>query len=132
MRRFAYTFLVVMLSLVHCCFMTGQGSVAGKITGVVTDPVGAVVPGAVVTVSSPAMLQSKTQKSVEGGVYSLESLPPGEYQLTCSMPGFKGYQQKGLVLTAGFTATINITLATGDTTETIEVSGADPIVDVQS
>ena len=73
-----------------------------------TDALGAVVEGAVVTVSSPALLQSKTQKSVEGGVYSLESLPPGEYHVLCSMPGFKGYEQTGIILTAGFTATVNI------------------------
>ena len=112
--------------------LLGQASVSGKITGVVTDATGAVVVGSTVTATSAALLKPKTFTSVNGGVYLLEELPPGEYQLTASMPGFKGFQEKGIILTASFIATVNISLSTGDAADTIEVSGSDPVVDVQS
>jgi hypothetical protein len=124
--------LFLLLFTFPATLLLGQGSVAGSITGIVTDPQGSVISGAVVTVTSPALLTPKTQKSIEGGVYLVEQLPPGEYQVTASLTGFKGFQQKGIVLTASFKATVNISLAIGDASETVTVSGSDPIVDVQS
>ena len=59
--------------------LLGQASVSGKITGVVTDAQGAAIQGATVTATGPALLKPKTFKSVNGGVYELEDLPPGEY-----------------------------------------------------
>jgi hypothetical protein len=109
-----------------------QGSVAGTITGVVTDSQGSVIEGATISVSSPAMMKPRSQQTVAGGTYLIEQLPPGEYQLTCSMPGFRGFLQKGVVLTAGFTATVKISLSLGETSETVTVTGLDPVVDVQS
>jgi Carboxypeptidase regulatory-like domain len=125
--------LLLLLLLTPGPLLLAQGSVSGKITGTVTDPQGAVVSGAVVTVSSPAILNPKSEKSVGNGAFLLDSLPPGEYQVTCSLPGFKSFVEKGIVLTAGFTATINIELSLGAASETVTVSGNDiPTVDVQS
>jgi hypothetical protein len=124
---------VLLLLLIPTGYALGQASVSGSITGVVTDPQGAVITGAVVTVTSPALLTAKTQKSVAGGVYLVEQLPPGIYQITCSLPGFKSFQQTGIVLNAGFTATVDIGLSLGDTSETVTVTGNDsPVVDVTS
>ncbi len=131
MQKFLLCFLSLAFALPSAPLL-GQAAVAGKITGVVTDPQGAVIQGAIVTATSTALLQPKVQKSVAGGVYELEDLPPGEYQLTASMPGFKGFVEKGIVLTASFVATVNIPLATGDAADTITVTGSDPVVDVQS
>jgi Carboxypeptidase regulatory-like domain len=131
MRNFVLRILILLF--VPSSFLLAQGSVAGSITGIVTDPQGAVISGAVVTISSAAMLTPKSEKSVAGGVYLVENLPPGEYEITCSLPGFKNFLEKGVVLTAGFTATVNIGLALGDASETVTVSSSDtPIVDVES
>jgi Carboxypeptidase regulatory-like domain/TonB dependent receptor len=130
MRNFVLR--ILLLLLVPASFAVAQSSVSGSITGVVLDPQNAVITGAVVTVNGPALLTPKTQKSISGGVYLLEQLPPGEYTITCSLPGFKSFEEKGVVLTAGFTATVNINLAIGDTSETVTVSGSDPVVDVTS
>ena len=131
MRNFVLRVLLVLL--VPTGYALGQAAVSGSITGVVMDPQGAVIAGAVVTVSGPALLTPKTQKSVEGGDYLVNQLPPGTYQITCSLPGFKTYEESGIVLTAGFTATVNISLALGDTSQTVTVSGTDaPVVDVTS
>jgi Carboxypeptidase regulatory-like domain/TonB dependent receptor len=128
---------ILRIALIYCLipasYALAQGSVAGSMTGVVVDPQGASISGAVVTVSGPAMLTPKSEKSVAGGVYLIENLPPGEYRLTCALPGFKGFEENGIVLTAGFTATVNISLAIGDTSETVTVMGsATPVVDVES
>ncbi|MGA1984188.1 MAG: carboxypeptidase regulatory-like domain-containing protein [Acidobacteriaceae bacterium] len=121
------------LCLIPSAYLWGQGSVAGSITGVVTDPQGGVIEGAVVTVSSAAMLNPKSEKTVAGGVYLVEQLPPGEYHVTCTLPGFKVFQEDGIVLTAGFKATVNITLVLGDASQSITVSSGDtPVVDVES
>jgi len=134
MRSFIVRILIFSFAvLLPPATLLGQGSVAGSIKGVVMDPQGGVITAAVITVSSAAMLNPKSEKSVAGGVFLFEQLPPGEYEITCSFPGFKTFEQKGVVLTAGFTATININLALGDTSQTVTVSGSDtPIVDVQS
>src|ERR1700677_1275215 len=123
MRKFVLR--ILLLLLVPSGYAFSQASVSGSITGVVLDPQGAVITGAVVTVTSPALLTAKTQKSVAGGVYLVEQLPPGIYQITCSLPGFKSFQQTGIVLNAGFTATVDIGLSLGDTSETVTVTGND-------
>jgi hypothetical protein len=88
----------ILLFLLALCFLLpvlssaplqAQSSVSGTITGVVLDPQGAALVGADITVSGSAMLNPKSQKSVAGGVFLIESLPPGEYQITCNIPGFK-------------------------------------------
>ena len=80
MHKSAARLLLIVLALLLApnSVLLGQGSVSGTITGTVTDASGAVVAGAVVTATSPALLKPKTQVSVSGGVYSLEQLPPGE------------------------------------------------------
>jgi hypothetical protein len=131
MSKFKLSVLLVLFSLAGRAFP--QASVSGSITGVVLDPQGAVISGAQITVSGPALLKPKAEKSVEGGVYLLEQLPPGEYSVTCVMPGFKTFQQSGIVLTAGFKATVNMTLSLGEESQIISVTGADsPVVDVTS
>jgi hypothetical protein len=134
MRNFILCTLILSLFvLLPSASLLGQGSVAGSITGVVADPQGGVITGAVVTVSSPAMLTPKSEKTVEGGVFLIENLPPGEYQITCAFPGFKTFEQKGVVLTAGFKATVDISLSLGDASQTVTVSSSDtPVVDVES
>jgi hypothetical protein len=131
MRKIVLCFLLLFISG-FSAQMFAQGSVSGSIKGVVTDASGAVVVGADITVTSKALLKPKMQKSTAGGVYLIEDLPPGEYQLTAAMPGFKGFQEKGIILTASFVATVNIPLNTGEASDTIMVTGADPVVDVQS
>lgn len=131
MRKFLIR--ILLLLFVPTSYVLGQGAVAGSITGVVLDSQGGAIAGAVVSVTGPAILNPKSEKSVAGGVYLIEQLPPGEYELTCTMPGFKVFEQKGVVLTAGFKATVDVTLSLGDVSQTITVTGQDaPVVDVES
>ena len=131
MRKFVVTLLVLFFAT-PALKVWAQGSISGSIKGVVMDAQGAVITGAEIEVTGPSLLKPKQQRSSAGGVYLIEALPPGQYTVKATMPGFKTFVESGIVLTASFVATVNVPLATGETSDTITVSGADPVVDVQS
>ena len=66
------------------------------------------------------------------GRYDIINLRPGTYQVAFSLPGFRGVLREGIVLEGAFAARVNAELAVGSVEETITVSGASPVVDVQS
>src|SRR4029450_4684588 len=66
------------------------------------------------------------------GLYRIVNLPPGTYSVTFSLPGFNQVKRDGIELTGSFTAQIDGELTVGGVTETLTVTGASPIVDVQS
>ena len=101
--------------------------------GTVKDTSGAVMPGVTVEAASPALIeQVRSAVTDENGVYRIIDLRPGVYTLTFSLPGFNTITRQGLELAANFTATINVELTVGTLQESITVSGASPVVDVQS
>jgi hypothetical protein len=108
-----------------------QVSTTGKITGAVVDPSGAGVAAVNVTVKSPALLAQRTTQTAADGSYLFDLLPPGTYELAVGAPGFRSYRETGIVITAGFTATVNPKLAVGEVTQTITVE-SEPVVDLQS
>jgi hypothetical protein len=105
----------------------------GSITGIVRDTSGAVLPGVTVEASSPILIE-KTRSVVSSGdgVYRIVNLLPGTYTVTATLPGFATYKRDAIEIAGDFTATINIDLRVGTQEETITVTGASPIVDVQS
>jgi len=111
--------------------LSAQVSTTGKITGTVMDSSGAAVPGAAVSVKSTALLAARSTHTEADGSYLFDLLPPGSYELTVTAPGFRTYTQTGIVLTAGFTATINSKLQVGEVTQVVKVEG-EPVVDLQS
>src|SRR5207247_3789365 len=66
------------------------------------------------------------------GLYKIADLRPGDYAVTFTLPGFSTVRRDGIILSAGFTATVNAELRVGTVEETITVSGATPMVDVQN
>ena len=90
-----------------------QVSTAGTITGSVVDASGASVPGAKITIQGPALMTARTAVSQTDGGFLIDLLPVGTYQLGVEASGFKRFVQNGLVLQAGFTATVNAILEPG-------------------
>jgi hypothetical protein len=111
--------------------LTAQVSTTGKITGTVTDSSGAAVPNAAVSVKSTALLAPRSTHTEADGGYLFDLLPPGTYELTVTAPGFSTNSQTGIVLTAGFTATVNSKLQVGEVTQVVKVEG-EPVIDLQS
>ncbi len=135
--RFPYSFrksgwvVLAIILFLSVSSTSGQVSITGKITGVVTDASGAAVPNATVTVKSTALMAARTMSSQGDGSYLFDLLPPGTYSLTVSASGFKTAEQTNIVITSGFTATVNAKLAVGEITQTVTVEG-EPVVDVKT
>jgi Carboxypeptidase regulatory-like domain/TonB dependent receptor-like, beta-barrel len=123
-------FVSLILSLLPV-LLAAQVSVTGKITGVVADPSGAGVPGVPVTVKSAALLAQRSTQTQSDGSYLFDLLPPGTYELTVAAPGFRSFRETGIIITAGFTATVNPKLVVGELAQTVSVE-SEPVVDLQN
>src|SRR5438270_6014521 len=99
-----------------------------SLRGTVTDPKGAVVSGASVTLSDPATGFSRTTKTDSQGAYQFLELPPATYQMTVTASGFATVKQTDIKLMVNTPATLNPTLQVTGGTVTIEVTGAAPLV----
>jgi hypothetical protein len=105
----------------------------GNIAGLITDATGAILPGVTVEAASPALIERTRTVTTDGqGRYLVEALPAGPYKITFTIAGFRTVIREGIQLTTGFTATVNAELAVGSVAETVTVSGATPLVDVQN
>jgi hypothetical protein len=123
--------LTVLFAVACLSLLQAQVSTTGKITGVVTDASGASVANASITVKGSALMAERTSPAQADGSYLFDLLPPGTYELTTSAQGFQTLRQTGIVLNAGFTATVNSRLKVGQVQETVTVAG-EPVVDVQA
>ena len=105
----------------------------GSIAGAVTDRTGGVLPGVTVEATSPALIEGGRTTVTDGaGRYGLEALRPGVYTVTFRLQGFSTFVREGIELTTAFTATVNAEMTVGALEETVTVSGAAPLVDVQN
>jgi len=100
----------------------GQSIVTGGLSGVVTDPTGAVVVGATLTLKNPATGSALTTATAGSGEFVFALLKPGEYTLSVTKEGFKTSSRIVTVL-LGTTVNANIALEVGASSMTVEVSG---------
>ena len=104
-----------------------------SIVGVVTDTSGAVLPGATVEASSDVLIERVRSVVTDGsGRYTIIDLRPGTYVVTFGLEGFTKVRREGIELTGSFAAQVNASLGVGTLQETVTVTGASPVVDVQS
>jgi hypothetical protein len=99
----------------------GQLAGTGNIQGTVSDPTGAVIPSAQVTVTNQATGIKHQTVSSGGGVFSFPNLAVGTYNLSATASGFKTYSQKGIVLEVGSNIGINVSLSIGEASQQVEV-----------
>jgi hypothetical protein len=104
----------------------------GRFTGTVTDSQGAVLPGVTVTVKSPSLMGVRTTVTEGDGKYSIASLPSGPYELTFELSGFQTFNRQGVILAIGQILTIDGQLQVATLQESVTVTGASPVVDMQS
>ena len=101
-----------------------QSIAAGTVSGQVSDPQKAVVPGAEVTLLDVATNASRTAVTNEAGRYVFVNVPPGTYDITVGLAGFSTTKISAQKVTVGEELTINVTLAVGAISDTIEVTAA--------
>src|SRR5690349_22621180 len=102
---------------------------SGNIAGLVEDPSGAVIPNAEISVKQNSTGEVRTTRTTGSGEFSVTFLQPGSYSVTASAGGFKSKTLSDITLRVDQTANLRITLEIGSSTETVEVTGAAPLVD---
>jgi hypothetical protein len=105
---------------------SAQLSGKGEIKGLITDPTGAVVPGATVVATSTTRGIKITRKSTSSGDYDISPLDADTYTLTVSANGFKTTSQENVVVDALEIASVNLSLNVGTADESVTVSSAPP------
>jgi Carboxypeptidase regulatory-like domain len=128
MRRVA----VFVLCLAGALASFAQVTTTARIDGVVTDQQNAVVPGAQVVVTQTATGQTLHAVTDEKGYWVLPSLQTGTYKVTVTHAGFKAVTNENVVIEAGVPATVNVSLAVGNATETVEVTAGATVVQTDS
>src|SRR5208337_1578040 len=121
------------LSVCILCLCAGSVAFAqagrGSISGLVSDPTGAIVNGAQVTALNQATGVALHTVTSAAGLYSFVSLTPGVYVVTASQKGFESVAQKNVLVTVDQVTTANIALRVGSVAETVEVTETSELVD---
>jgi len=120
-RILQFRFLVVVLFLVFPALAYAQD--AATLTGTVRDNTGAVIPNASVSLKNTATGTVRELKTNTSGEYVAAAVPPGAYDLTVTVVGFRKYQARGVTLRVAQNARIDVTLQVGNTHEEVTVHG---------
>jgi hypothetical protein len=123
--RFGIVAGALVLSAAFALAQAGRGS----ISGLVSDPTGAIVNGAQVTALNHATGVALHTVTSAAGLYSFVSLTPGVYVVTASQKGFESVAQDNVPVTVDQVSTVNIALRVGNVAETVEVTATPELVD---
>ena len=128
---------IISSMIVLCALLLSASSAAaqqttGIITGRIVDDQGAAVPGATVTGKNAATGFSRTDVSDGEGIFRLNALPVGTYDITTELQGFTKVENKGIVVNVGQTLDLNFTLKLATVQETITVNAESPLIQTSS
>jgi hypothetical protein len=124
---------VTVIASVGLFLLPAAASAQSAITGAVRDATGAVLPGVTIEAASPALIERvRTAVSDAQGRFAIIDLRPGIYTVTFTVQGFNTFVQSGIDLPSNFTATVNADMKLGTLAESVTVTGASPVVDVQN
>jgi hypothetical protein len=122
--------LLALFALLVPVIATAQSIVTGAISGIVSDPTGAVIVGASISLKNPDTGETQAVVSSASGVYNFALLKPGHYNLTVSKEGFKT-AQLGVDVILGQIAAANVKLETGSISTTVEVTAAGQLLQTE-
>src|SRR6185437_7270356 len=109
---------------------TNAQVVGATLSGVVTDPSGAVIVGAQVTITNSDTAVSRVVKTDAAGLYTAPNLLPGTYEVSTVAQGFNTVVESGVVLTVAAKQLLNIQLAVGRNTQQVTITAAEPTVEL--
>jgi len=105
-----------------------QLSGTGAISGTVTDPTGAAIPGATVTATNVDTNVQTVRTTTSAGDYDITPLLPGNYMVTFFAKGFEGYKQENVTVNALSTVPLTVKLTIGSAAETVTITAAPPVI----
>ncbi|MDE3110421.1 MAG: carboxypeptidase regulatory-like domain-containing protein, partial [Acidobacteriota bacterium] len=128
------TLLAAWVATVMLCVSLAyaQSAGTGAIAGTVSDPSGAAVANAKVTLTSLATGQTRTATTGQNGDYRFSLLPPGNYKIDISASGFKTATAASVAVVTTETATVNQALEVGEVTQTVTVESSAPVLQTES
>lgn len=127
----------IALSIAAWLVFAGAGAhlyaqAVGNIRGSVSDSSGAVVAGASVTATSTGTGLTRTQMTTQDGIFVFPNLPIGSYNFEIAKPGFETEKRSGTVLLTGQTLVLDISLKVGSSTQTVQVTSAAPLIQLDT
>ncbi len=123
--------LTILCGLIVCTQANAQVT-TGSISGVVKDVSGAVIPEVAVVIKNLDTGLTRTVTSDASGRYQAPSLTLGNYEIQAQVSGFRTEVRSGIQLTVGREAVVDFTLAVGDVTQSVQVTGEAPMIDTTS
>src|SRR3954466_9788923 len=130
-RNLLLSFATSLLALLLCVSANGQSLVSGDVTGTITDPSGAVVPNATVSVTNNATGQTQTATTNSSGAYRFSLLPPGGYTVSAAASGFQN-SSRNITVVVGQASAVSLQLTVGSSSQTVEVSAEGGVVQTQN
>jgi hypothetical protein len=124
--------LRLLASFVFSCAIAYSQIGTSSITGRVTDSSGAVVPSVAVNVIHQGTNFTSIAVTNNEGLYRVQSLQPGQYQITFEAQGFKKIVREGVELRTGDTLAVDATLQVGQVSESVQVEAAAPLLETES
>lgn len=129
MKLFPAVLLAMLLGAVQ---LFAQSTVSGGISGTVTDPQGAIVPNASVTVTNIGTNASSTVNTSDEGVYRITNLNPGTYRLdVAGISGFAPSRAENVIVEVGRVTPIDIKLTLGSATAVVDVPSEAPVINTE-
>lgn len=110
----------------------GQTPGTGAISGTVFDAASRVVNGAHVQVTNEATHLSRSITTAEGGLFRLPLLSPGSYEVAVTQNGFADYEARDIVVPVSQTVSLNVQLAVAGTSQTVQVTEAASVEELES
>src|SRR5690348_11696988 len=124
LRIWMFILNICVVSSGHLAAQAGRA----ELFGVIRDASGLAVPGASVQAEDQATMVRYTGTSDGRGEYHLVGLPADNYVVTVKQPGFRMYRQSGITLRLAERVTLDIPLQVGQTSQTVEVTAAAPVL----
>jgi hypothetical protein len=128
----SFSLFLLAISLLPTHSALGQASYTSQLRGTVTDPTGAVMPNATVTITNDGTNVSTVAHTDDHGLYLLTGLRPSTYTIRAEASGFQGVENKNVVLAVDQQATLNFSLRPVSVTTTVEVTEAPPLLDTDN
>jgi hypothetical protein len=129
------------LCVLVLCALAGLGLAAGSavaqerfggLTGVISDPSGAVLPGATISITSKTTNATRTVVTDDNGIYRVPDLDPGKYTLKVELSGFSRAEINDLDVLLGKTIKVDAALKVGSMSESVQVTAEKPAIDLRS